>query len=499
MKILKLIINQYFLLFLILVIGFSVRLYKIDSPVADWHSWRQADTAAVSRNFFQNGFTPFLPRYDDMSWVSEVPKNGIPLDNPNHYRLVEFPIYNTFVYLAYLLNGGVDEKFARLVSILFSLGSTIFIYIITKRYFDSITAYLAALLFAILPFSIFFSRVILPEPTLVFFCLGMFYFTDLWIQKNTRLLFILSALFGMSAFLIKPQAIFYLLPLIFIYYQKEANWWPIPRRYWFWGITVLLPFAVWRVWINQHPEGIPASNWLFNGTHIRFRPAFWRWIIGDRLGREILSVGGSFLFFLGIVKKWTSKEGPLLHLFAFSAFLFVIIFATGNVTHDYYQTFIVPVFVIFAARGAILLLKGTEGFLPRIWTIPIAFLFLFLTIYLTWGEVKGLYQINNGVIVDAGKEANRLLPKDAKVNAPYQGDTAFLYQINRPGWPRHEWTDTLIKHFGINYYVSINFDERTNWAMRKYRVIEKTDKFVIVDLTSINPNFNKTYDLEPQP
>ncbi|KKS90138.1 MAG: hypothetical protein UV66_C0008G0013, partial [Candidatus Woesebacteria bacterium GW2011_GWA1_43_12] len=35
---------------LILVLAFVVRLWRIDAPLADWHSWRQSDTAAVARN-----------------------------------------------------------------------------------------------------------------------------------------------------------------------------------------------------------------------------------------------------------------------------------------------------------------------------------------------------------------------------------------------------------------------------------------------------------------
>ena len=39
------------LVFLILLVGLLLRLYRFDNPIADWHSWRQADTSAVSRNF----------------------------------------------------------------------------------------------------------------------------------------------------------------------------------------------------------------------------------------------------------------------------------------------------------------------------------------------------------------------------------------------------------------------------------------------------------------
>ena len=44
------------LVVIIMIMGFGARTYKIHNPIADWHSWRQADTAAVSRNFIKDGF-----------------------------------------------------------------------------------------------------------------------------------------------------------------------------------------------------------------------------------------------------------------------------------------------------------------------------------------------------------------------------------------------------------------------------------------------------------
>lgn len=485
--------NIWFYLFLILVLAFVVRLYKIDNPVADWHSWRQADTAAVARNFFQEGYNPFIPKYDDMTGVAQIP-----VFNPERYRFVEFPIYNSLVYFVYLVNGAVDEKLARGVSAVISLGSLIFVFLITRRYFGQLTALVAAFLFAVLPFNIYFSRVILPEPILVFFSLGMFYFTDRWIRENKLLLYLGSVLFTICAFLTKPAAVFYLLPLIYVYFQKEGRIWPIPKRYLLWLVPSILPFIGWRIWISQHPEGIPASSWLFNGNGIRFRPAFWKWIIGDRFGREILTVTGSFLFFLGLIIKPSVKETPLLHILALSSFLFLIVFATGNVQHDYYQALIIPALVMFVARGFVLLLKGIPVFVPRIWTIPMAFLFLTLTLYLGWLEVKGLYQINNPVIVEAGKHADRIIPKDAIVIAPYQGDTSFLYQINRPGLPVVPLPmQEIISQYSATHFISTTKDDKTNWVMRRYSVIEDNPKYVIVDLRVDNLNFDPINDPEP--
>ena len=59
--------NEYIILSIILLFGLAVRLYKINNPVADWHSWRQADTASVSRNFVKSGINLLYPTYDDIS------------------------------------------------------------------------------------------------------------------------------------------------------------------------------------------------------------------------------------------------------------------------------------------------------------------------------------------------------------------------------------------------------------------------------------------------
>ena len=89
MKILNIFKNQYFYLSIILLLSGIVRLYMIDSPIADWHSWRQADTVSVSRNFVKLGFNPFMPKFDDMSGISENP-----IVNINRFRFLEFPVYN---------------------------------------------------------------------------------------------------------------------------------------------------------------------------------------------------------------------------------------------------------------------------------------------------------------------------------------------------------------------------------------------------------------------
>ena len=73
-----------FWLALILCIALGLRLYKINTPLADWHSWRQVDTAAVARNFAEGDFNLLYPKYDDLSSVQTGKYN------PQGYRFVSF-------------------------------------------------------------------------------------------------------------------------------------------------------------------------------------------------------------------------------------------------------------------------------------------------------------------------------------------------------------------------------------------------------------------------
>ena len=46
--------SNFLIILLILVLAFVVRLHKINNPLADWHSFRQADTSSVTRNYVKN-------------------------------------------------------------------------------------------------------------------------------------------------------------------------------------------------------------------------------------------------------------------------------------------------------------------------------------------------------------------------------------------------------------------------------------------------------------
>lgn len=459
---------------LVVALALLLRLYKIDNPIADWHSWRQADTASVTRVMNQEGINLLLPRYQD---ISSIP-SGKP--NPNGYRMVEWPLYNLLHLAVYRLDPslGIDQA-GRLTSVIASLISLVFLYLVVRKLSGRLPALLTAFLFAVLPFSVYYSRVVLPEPLMTALFLISFYL----FLFNRRLTLTFSAVFLALAILVKPYALFFSLPYFYWWWvnrqhSKISLWWLL-----FFGVIAITPLAAWRLWIEQFPAGIPASAWLYNNLGIRLRPAWFRWLFGVRYGNLILGYWGILPFGLGLLSL-KKTAGWVYRLLLLGVLTYLIVFAGGNVQHDYYQAITLPAIAIILAFGFIALLKQTN-LTNRITGVGLAVFCLLLMLGLSWYEIKGYYQINNPAIVEAGREADRLLPKDAKVIASYNGDTAFLYQTNRFGWPAIT-TDlkTMLGEAKNVYYVTVNFDSEANRILTdpRHQVVEKTDKLLIVKL-----------------
>ena len=469
--------RQLFFLIIILIGAFWIRQYRINIPLGDWHSWRQVDTAAVSRNFIKEGFDLLHPKYDDMAPVSEDFK-----PNPQRYRFVEFPIYSAIVALVYQNLNNVEVIYGRQVSVVFSLFSIIFLYLLVKKFSGARVALISAAIFAFLPFNIYFSRVFLPEPMMICATLGSLYFLVRFLEEQKMLFFVLTGFFLNIAILTKPYMLILAIPFVYLifYYQGIAalkNF-----KLYLLAFISTMPIIAWRLWMMQYPEGIPSATWLFNGDNIRFKGAFFHWIIGERLGNLILGAPGFFLATLGILLRPKKGETYFFHWWLFATFLYLVILAKGNVEHDYYQIPLVPVLSVMMARAVDFLIFEGRGIMLRWVSILLTVSFLFLTFALTWYYVRGFYQINDGEIMRAGDAAREILPQDAKVIAPYHRNTALLYQLDRSGWSDLYLPIEQMIELGATHYVAVDFNEQTTQISQKYQVIYQDPKFVIVKL-----------------
>ncbi len=478
LKLKKVFKRPSFLLALILLLACLLRLYRITNPVADWHAFRQADTASVTREYVKAAHIDLLrPQYQDLSNI----QSG--LDNLSGYRMVEFPFVNAALALILRTFPSLDLVIlSRLASVFISLLTILVLYQLVKEISGRKIALLSALIYTVLPYSIYYSRVILPEPYFVFFStysIWQFYL----FAKNKKNSNYVGALLGLAlAALLKPFVVF-LAPvyLAIIWQFRHHKIFSDPRVYLL-PILAFAPLLFWREWIKNFPTGIPASKWLFNGNGIRLRPAWFRWLFYERLTKLFLGYFGLIFLFANLCKK--DRSFYFYGAWWLSVILYFVIIASGNVQHDYYQNFMLPIVAISIARGLNIFYEQLKPKLNQKLTLIIIFLISFLGLFFAWRQVSGYFNVNHWEYVTAGAAVDQLVDPEALVIAPAMGDTQFLFQTNRRGWPiGFDIEDKIAK--GASIYVSVDYDWEAKALEEKYQVIAKTDDYIIINLQSL--------------
>ncbi len=473
---------NYLVLFFILFIGLILRLHKINIPLADFHSWRQADTAAVARNFIRNGFDLLHPKYDDLSNI----QSGI--DNPQGYRMVEFPIYNAiFAFLAKNFSFLSLEAWGRLTSIFFSLITVSIIYFLVLKEKNSLAAFFAAFIYAIMPFFVFYNRVILPEATalgLIMLSIFFLYFTSKELSNKNLFFYFLSLIFFSLAILTKPTTIFFIFPIIYLFYRNFKI--KFIKNFWFYFYIVLslIPFIFWRNYILKYPEGIPANEWLITGvntgnglTKIFFKPAFFRWVFFERINNLILGGYLTIFFILGIIIK---NKKFFLSSFLISSLSYLFFFQGGNVQHEYYQVLILPTLAIFTGIGINFIIENKKIF-NQILFLPLIFLIIVFSWFFSFYNIKNNYNYSNELVKQA-KIINDLTKPTDKIVVDRMGDTTLLYLADRKGAPAIYKDPQELKKLGYQYLITDNQDQITNMINQQFQFIFKNNRFYIFKL-----------------
>lgn len=476
--------KDFIILGLILLTAFAVRLYKIDAPLADFHSWRQADTAAVGRNLERSGFNIMMPTYDDLSNL----QSGI--DNPKGLRFVEFPIYNaSFALLHTALPLLSLETWARIVAVLFSLLCIGSLYYIALAEGGRTAAIFTAITYAIMPFFVYFSRVILPETpaiALVVFAIFLLHlYTTEKSKKKQFIWFIFSLLSFATSLLIKPTTIFYALPLLILFIRKYKYNIPKQLHVILYFILAAAPFIAWRYYITKYPEGIPASNWLFTMVNtsegqkeIFMRPAFFRWIFYERLNNIILGGYLTVFFILGIIRK--QKTFFPLSIIA-AGFIYIFVFQGGNVQHEYYQVIAFPAIALAIGLGVGLIIESTKTFLHPVITTPIIILLFSASFLFSWYQVNGYYVIPQDLLLMAKIIKTFTRPTD-KVIADRMGDTTLLYLADRKGAPLLYREPEEMKKMGYQYILTDKREIMGKLVLLKKEKLFENNQFALFAL-----------------
>lgn len=321
---------------LILILAFAVRMVDINSPVV---SWREADTAAMARNFYENRYNILYPQID---WGGTT----------SGYVESEFPIYQFLVATLYQLFG-VHEVLARLLSALLATGSVYFVFALARALMHRSAALWSAAFFAFLPMQIFYGRMVWPEPLMIFGLTAGVYFFYRWYMKKKLAFILASSAFIAIACLIKPPVLYILLPFFYLAWLRFRGRLLLEPQIWLFLSLIIVPLTGWYYHAHQlHNEtgltfGIWAygadkwGNWELVGT-----VQFWMTVFVGHLGPQLAVFGAALLYF-GLVIKRSTREEYMLDLWLIALLVYVIIVAKGNYAHEYYLApAIIPISLI---------------------------------------------------------------------------------------------------------------------------------------------------------
>ena len=494
--------RSHWFLAIILSLAFAARLYRLTYPLLDWHSFRQADTASVTREFVKHHYPIWRPHYHDLGDI----QSG--LDNLAGDRMVEFPLVNYLLACWLRVFPTWDLVVtSRLAAALASTGSCWCLYWLVKKLSSGTNdnesqvewvAQLSALTLAILPYSIYYGRAILPEPFQVFFGLLALVGFISYLQERHWSSWGLTAVSLLVALLIKPTTIFWGPLFLLLAWQKDG--WRCFKRgdLWLLALVAILPLGWWRLYIRQFPAGIPANSWLFNGpingVAPRWRPMWWRWLFYERLTKDWLGWLGVIWILLGLCPLSLSRRKTQLiwrqadifvYCWLITDFVYLSVFARGNIQHDYYQYLLLPVVAMLVGRGLVAFASWVQCFLPwRSLVIALTVVVSATAWCLAWERVGGYFNVNNWAQVRIGHQADLLLPSDALVIAhAYDADTSFLFQTNRCGWSTGlELEDKIAK--GAHFFVGTDTDDLYHHLLDNYQLLAQNEDGFIFDLTA---------------
>ncbi len=485
----------------ILLLALILRLHGLHNPILDHPGWRQGDESAIARNFATLQFNPLYPQVD---------YDGPP---PNYVEL-ELQIVPFLMATLYKLFG-VHEVFGRLISILCGLGTVAVIAYFGRWLFSSAIAGLtAALLFAIMPGSIYYGRTITPEGIMLLALTAGLFVATRYLIEDEALSWrgaIWSAALLALAYLAKPVAIVAIFPLAAIAIRRAVEartirWLPLALLF----IAPLIIFSAYDGFESGHAEW----HWASGITSLHVVPSLtkalthWglfvdKWhrfndVLG-MLARTMLGPACSALLILGFLFGMRPRSPELLWGWLIAAIVYTYVVVTVERV-DYYLYLWLPLGALAGASfitRLVMAIARTPSRALQYGALAFGTLALVGVTYQNRQEIRPYYRFSKAVYRNA-TALNRTLDPNALIVMGHY-DPSVLYYINRKGWEEdpYLWTpfdqQSAIRK-GARYFIAIERNrfeknvELYNW-MQRFPVINAQAKWpvYVTDYSKVLP------------
>lgn len=421
--------NIYLILAILLV---GLRFFHFGPFIDEPHSWRQCDTAHYILDFYENGVDLLHP---NVCWMG------------NHETVIlEFPLPEAIVAWAYHLLGN-ELWVARVVFLLFFVGSAFFLWKIIFHLFSGRVAWFSSLIYLALPLSLYYSRAIHVDFSAMMFGLGGIYFLVTGIKKSRWRDWIGASIFLTIASLIKAPVLFALgLPVFFLLIRSKN----LKSQLKFFPL-LLLPLVAFYFW-RKHVEAVNGAapdwsfipgyfpivdmgGWYFGNWAQRTNSYNWM-VLLERMSLELAGMTGLLFTVLGWMVN--RKQQLFTWLWLLGLIIYFLIFFGLNLVHNYYQIPFLPFIALSIGLGLNWITEKGNRWIALAVCLLIIGENVIRSEFTTYPHNDRYYK-QNDLFIPAGEfiEQNTSSEDYLLLAGPYQDPRSpfLMYRARRKGWP----------------------------------------------------------------
>lgn len=415
------------LILLVLAAAIVPRLPHVWAPISGWQTHRQADTAAIARNFYREGMNILYPAID---WRGAGPG----------YVETEFQAFPFLAACLYKIFG-VHVACGRVLALLFSVGAAVYMARLCSRYSDRWTGALAAAAFSLFPMYTYYGVAFMPEPLMIFASVAAIDHMDRWSHTGRERHRWISALFLALAIAVKLPQLFLGVPVAYLVWRR-LGWRMVAQvRVWLCALVALVPAALWYWHANQLREqtGLTFDIWGRGAGHKMLNRElltsldFYTGTL-SALTESHLNYGGTLLLVIGwILLRRRHRAVGLFKWWIGGTVLYLLVVAHGNTVHDYYQMPVLPPLALGVGTAVAWAIKGGRKTPARVGGVVLVAVFLILSIVrnvkLVQSEITSAPELRR-----IGTAAQQIVPRGTLVIAFDNNNPAILYHADRKGW-----------------------------------------------------------------
>ncbi len=324
------------LLVVILVLALVARLKGITNPLLDDQGWRQADTASMS--FHMLGHLTDIPYV----FLPQLNYDGV---TPQNVEL-EFPFLPYLLAWTWTLFGWADI-WGRLWSVALSLVTVGGVYYLGREMFTERVGFLAAAIYAFIPLSIYYGRVVMPEPMAQAW--SIWALAMIWKWRNSPEVSGVwkIGLLMAGAILAKlPQLMLFPVALLLGFYPWNKKRVGQLIRF---SLIVLIPSLVYYLWVHfnvspssQFVSGIMVGN-MTDSSNLN-------WSLLERNIKQGFTGSILLLSAVGLIRLILSQASARIALLTWGGIgvLYVVVVCV-RIPLDYYLVPLLPIAALLSA------------------------------------------------------------------------------------------------------------------------------------------------------